>query len=306
MSEAVGEDYAGSAAQEDFRAFLDDQEQEWGDDGLDEDVLDGLEGEEEEELYEESAPDAPLSQARREGTDEVVRRLRQSDPEAARIVSDMQRKMHQNINEWNTLRSEVLGLREQLIAQREGNVGGEAPTQQQEAALPEGVTEQHLDMFRSMADHLGYLPRTELEGREADARAQRYVNENLAQAYERYGDSFGEMDENGNVRIHPEVQQRLNRRLESLQDPTKGITPLDLYQLEFGAAPVEERQQPRRQQRQARRPQPEQRRPSPSATVRRSSRGNAPVRIYDPRRGDSAEDVFDRAWALGKRQLTGQ
>jgi hypothetical protein len=171
------------AEQEDFRAFLDDQEQEWGDDGLEEDVLDGLE---EEELYEEPAPDAPLSQARREGTDEVVSRLRQSDPEAARIVSDMQRKMHQNINEWNTLRSEVLGLREQLIAQREGSVGGEASAEQQEMTLPDGVTEQHLDMFRSMADHLGYLPRTELEGREADAQAQRYVNENLAQAYERY------------------------------------------------------------------------------------------------------------------------
>ena len=33
-------EYAGAAAQEDFRAFLDDQEQEWGDDGLEADVLD--------------------------------------------------------------------------------------------------------------------------------------------------------------------------------------------------------------------------------------------------------------------------
>jgi len=303
MSEAVNEDYAGSTAQEDFRSFLDEQEQEWGDDGLEEGVLDGLE--EEEETYEEPAPDAPLSQARREGTDDVVRRLRQSDPEAARVVSGMQRKMHQNINEWNQLRSEVLGLREQLIAQREGNVNGEATQEEVEAQLPEGVTDQHLDMFRSMADHLGYVPRTELEGREADARAQRYVNDNLAQAYETYGDSFGEQDENGNVRIHPEVQQRLNKRLAELQDPNKGITPLDLYRLEFGDEPPVEQAPARPARRQARQ-QPQQRRPSPSATVRRSSRGTAPVRIYDPRRGDSAEDVFDRAWALGKRQLTGQ
>ena len=70
MSEAVNEDYAGSTAQEDFRSFLDEQEQEWGDDGLEEGVLDGLE--EEEEPYEEPAPDAPLSQARREGTDDVI------------------------------------------------------------------------------------------------------------------------------------------------------------------------------------------------------------------------------------------
>jgi len=297
-------EYAGAAAQEDFRAFLDDQEQEWGDDGLEADVLDGLEDESFDEGEEESYAARPQ---RRQGTDEVVSRLRRSDPEAARIVSDMQRKMHQNINEWNELRSEVLGLREQLLAQREGQVGSAQAEQQiNERVLPEGVTDQHLEMFKSMADHLGYLPRQELEGREAEARSQRYINENLAQAYEMFGDEFGYQDESGNIQLHPEVQERLNRRLEELQDPTRGITPLDLYRLEFGGEAPPPRRSPQQQRRPERRQQQQVRRPSPSATVRRSSRGNVPVRIYDPKRGDSAEDVFDRAWALGKRQLTGQ
>ena len=309
MSEVAGNegnaevvDSGDMASQEDFREFIAEESAEWGD-ANDDGVLDGLEVEEEV-----PAPDAPVPQVRvddgrREGTDEVLARLRQSDPEAARIMSGMQRQMHQNINEWNQLKGEVLGLREQMLNQREE---GQVPENQNEeqaeqSGLPEGVSEQHLEMFKSMADHLGYLPRQELEQSARRRLSRANIQQNLVDAYEQYGEQFGEVDESGAVKIHPEVQQRLRSRLQQLQDPNGGITPMDLYRLEFGAqAPVQEQvqQPPQRQQ---------QTRPSPSATVRRSSRGGNPkVRIYDPNRNDSAEDVFERAWALGKRQLTGQ
>tara|TARA_R100000700_G_C3174783_1_gene149477 strand:+ start:859 stop:1761 length:903 start_codon:yes stop_codon:yes gene_type:complete len=293
----MGDAGAGDvASQEDFRAFVAEEAAEWGD-ANDEGVLDGL------EVVEEEAPDAPVSQARREGTDEVLARLRTSDPEAARIMSGMQRQMHQNINEWNQLKGEVLGLREQMLNQREEGQApqGQDENQAEQPGLPDGVSDEHLEMFRAMADHLGYLPRQELQERVQRQASRANIQQNLVDAYEQFGDQFGERDENGNINIHPEVQERLRNRLAQLQDPANGITPLDLYKLEFGAqAPVQQQRQgqPQRQQTQ---------RPSPSATVRRSSRGGNPrVRIYNPERNDSAEDVFERAWALGKRQLTGQ
>lgn len=315
MTEVAGDtgdagvvDSEGVSAQEDYRSFVSDEANQWGD-VEDQGVLDGLEVSG-IEVEPESQADAPVSQmrvdeGRREGTDQVLSRLRQSDPEAARIMSGMQRQMHQNINEWNGLKSEVLGLREQMLNQREQ---GQDPIQDEgqvnERALPEGVSEQHIEMFKSMADHLGYVPRQELEDRAMEAQSRDHIQQNLADAYEQFGEQFGSVDEAGSVRIHPEVQERLRNRLAQLRDPATGITPLDLYKLEFGAqAPI---QQP--QQRQQPVPPPQQRRPSPSATVRRSSRGGGSpqVRIYDPGRNDSAEDVFERAWALGKRQLTGQ
>ena len=315
MTEVAGDtgdagvvDSEGVSAQEDYRSFVSDEANQWGD-VEDQGVLDGLEVSG-IEVEPESQADAPVSQmrvdeGRREGTDQVLSRLRQSDPEAARIMSGMQRQMHQNINEWNGLKSEVLGLREQMLNQREQ---GQDPIQDEgqvdEQALPEGVSEQHIEMFKSMADHLGYVPRQELEDRAMEAQSRSHIQQNLEDAYEQFGEQFGSVDEAGSVRIHPEVQERLRNRLAQLRDPATGITPLDLYKLEFGAqAPI---QQP--QQRQQPVPPPQQRRPSPSATVRRSSRGGGSpqVRIYDPGRNDSAEDVFERAWALGKRQLTGQ
>ena len=306
MGDAGAVDVGDVASQEDFRSFMSDEEGKWGSVD-DQGVLDGLEVSG-IEMEPESQADAPVAQVRvdegrRQGTDEVLSRLRQSDPEAARIMSGMQRQMHQNINEWNQLKGEVLGLREQMLNQREQ---GPAPTQDEgqveERVLPEGVSEQHIEMFKAMADHLGYIPRQELEDRAVEAQSRSHIQQNLEDAYEQFGEQFGSVDKAGNVRIHPEVQERLRNRLAQLRDPATGITPLDLYKLEFGAqAPVQQQvQQPA--------PPPQQRRPSPSATVRRSSRGagSPQVRIYDPSRDDSADDVFERAWALGKRQLTGQ
>jgi hypothetical protein len=308
MGDAGAVDSEGVSAQEDYRSFVSDEANQWGD-VEDQGVLDGLEVSG-IEVEPESQADAPVSQmrvdeGRREGTDQVLSRLRQSDPEAARIMSGMQRQMHQNINEWNGLKSEVLGLREQMLNQREqGPATVQDEGQVDEQALPEGVSEQHIEMFRAMADHLGYVPRQELEDKAMEAQSRSHIQQNLTDAYEQFGEQFGSVDEAGSVRIHPEVQQRLRDRLAQLRDPATGITPLDLYKLEFGAqAPVQQQQQIQQPV-----PPPQQRRPSPSATVRRSSRGGGSpqVRIYDPGRNDSAEDVFERAWALGKRQLTGQ
>ena len=292
-------DYSAATEQEDFRSFIDEQAVEWGDEADEE--LDDLSAEEESEEEEAEVP-----RGRREGTDVVLQRLRENDPEAARVVSNMQRKMNQNINEWNTLREEVLTIREELLARKEQ--GLDAPEMEQleeEPELPEGITEAHLEMFRSMADHLGYIPRSELVQKEQAEKTQSYVQGSVERAYEQYGEAFGTKMEDGSIEIHADVRAKLDKRLKDLQDPNKGVTPLELAMLEFGSAQAPSRAPARRPA--ARRPEaPAARRPSPNAPVRRSSRGNMPVRIYDPKRGDTPEDVFNRAWALSKRDLAGQ
>ena len=211
MGDAGAVDSEGVSAQEDYRSFVSDEANQWGD-VEDQGVLDGLEVSG-IEVEPESQADAPVSQmrvdeGRREGTDQVLSRLRQSDPEAARIMSGMQRQMHQNINEWNGLKSEVLGLREQMLNQREqGPATVQDEGQVDEQALPEGVSEQHIEMFRAMADHLGYVPRQELEDKAMEAQSRSHIQQNLTDAYEQFGEQFGSVDEAGSVRIHPEVQE---------------------------------------------------------------------------------------------------
>lgn len=312
MSEAVEqygeeEDSEAFQAQEDFREFIEQEAVDWGDDELNEGALEEVE--EGEELEEEEEP-AVNRGSRREGTDDVLRRLDESDPEAARVVRDMQRKMSQNINEFNTLKSEILDIREQMLSQR-GAVSSDEGEDTAESSLPEGITESHLDMFRKMADHLGYVPRQELEQRDTENKAESFVQSSMRQAFERFGNRFGFEDESGNIQIHPDVRERLNKRMEALRDPTRGVTPLDLFLIEFSgeARPTQKRkarpaQQPARREQQPQQ-QEQRRRPSPNSAVRRSSSGRSALKIYDPKRGDSAEDVFDRAFALSKRQLSG-
>lgn len=274
----------------DFRGVMDQQAQDWGADELDVDAtLEGLE----EESEEHAEPEV-----RRAGTDSVLRRLEASDPEAAELVRGMQQRMSRNINEWNDLRSEVLGLREQLLGRLESS--GEPEAAPAEKPLPEGVSQQHLDLFRQMADYFGYVPREEIAARDAEESATSHVQAALKSAVEEFGEDFGTVDESGEVQVNPGVQARLNARLRVLQDPARGITPRDLYLLEFGtqaarrAEPVVAKARPA--------PPASPRRPA-AGVVRRSTGGGQRVRIYDPKRGDSRDDVLDRAWALARRDL---
>ena len=184
MSEVVRGD-TGQMEEGSVNAYLDDQAQEFGEDDLDIDAV--LEGTQVQDP----------GQASREGTDVVLARLDNSDPAAAEALRGMQRRMSQNNNEWHDLRTEVLSLREQMLAQREQAVQQpEAPPQ--EEPLPEGVTERNMEVFKAMADRLGYIPRQELDQRE-EAKAQEQTAENAVNAdlragVDMYGEQFGSMD----------------------------------------------------------------------------------------------------------------
>jgi len=122
MSEVVRGD-TGQTEEGSIDTYLEGQAQEFGEDDLDIDAV--LEGTQVQES----------GQSSREGTDVVLARLDESDPAAAEALRGMQRRMSQNNNEWHDLRTEVLGLREQMLAQREQAVQQPEPVREEEPLL---------------------------------------------------------------------------------------------------------------------------------------------------------------------------
>ena len=289
MSEVVRGD-TGQTEEGSINTYLEGQAQEFGEDDLDIDAV--LEGTQVQES----------GQSPREGTDVVLARLDESDPAAAEALRSMQRRMSQNNNEWHDLRTEVLSLREQMLAQREQAVQQPEPVQEEEP-LPEGVTEQNMEIFKAMADRLGYIPREELEQREQakaqEQTAENAVNADLKAGVDMYGDQFGTMDEAGNFVLNPGIQRRLDRRMQQLQDPSRGVTPLDLFRMEFpeargarGRTTLNDGVNTGSSSR-------------PSPNVVRRTGASTPGSGVDIRAGEaSPEDVMDRAWALARRELT--
>tara|TARA_R110000787_G_scaffold62880_1_gene141957 strand:+ start:554 stop:1420 length:867 start_codon:yes stop_codon:yes gene_type:complete len=288
MTEVVRGD-TGMAEDGGFNSYLEDQAQEFGEDDLDIDaVLAGTQVQDSD-------------QSSQEGTDTVLARLDDSDPAAAQTVRGMQRRMSQNNNEWHELRSEVLNLREQMISTREENTAQPVAPQEEEP-LPEGVTEQNMEIFKAMADRLGYLPREELvqreESRAQEQSAETAVNSDLQAGVDMYGEQFGSMDGAGNFTLNPSIQRRLDSRMQSLQDPSRGVTPLDLFRMEFPEAGGARRTSALR----GNSPNIENR---PSPNVVRRSGASTPGAGVDIRAGQaSPEDVLERAWALARRELT--
>lgn len=280
------------ATNQTYNALLEDEAAEWGMDDLDnESILEELDGGE-----------SPGGSA----TNDIIEQLRKTNPVAADRMAEMQREMSRAQNternvteEWNGVRSEILGMREDMIAQKEA-ADEEASEDKQSSALPDNVTEDHLEMFQQMAEHFGYVPREEIQASEAESASDSHSLEAQERGVEIYGDSFGTSSESGDITVNPEIQDALNAKLEELTDPTKGLTPLDLYRLV-----ASEKVATRRSNRAASRG-PASRSSRASNVVRRSSpsigtsiniRGNTPET-------DTSEDVLDRAWASSRRGLT--
>jgi len=265
-----------------------------------------------EEDGEEEDLDATKSPSHREGTDVVLARLRESDPEAFRLLRSMQQTMSKNINETGTLQQQLIDTLEQVLERRNvrGETSGEAAGESEPAALPDGVTADNVRLFKQVADHLGYVPREELETRDKERVSGGYVRDALLEGVELFGEDFGSVDDDGNVTVDPGVSGRLAKHLARLQDGSRGITPLDLFLIEKGRQALAAAQKAADQRgdnglgagsTRSSRP----RRPVTGAQVARRGAGSRyPVQIYDPKRGDSSDDVLDRAWALAKRSVT--
>jgi hypothetical protein len=268
------------------------------------DVLEGIrtEGGEDDPLDAQAAPRERSAGTPNPDTGTVVSRLASDDPEAHAVVSNMQRDMSRMHNEWHELRESTLQAREDLISARERlEGGGIEEAAEDETGLPANVTEDHLDMFKKMADHFGYIPRDVMESEDEMAVADNHSNDQLVRGVEEWGDSFGTVEDNGEVSINPDLQGRISDRIERLTDSSEGITPYDVNVLLMHEAGINS-VPAAREQSYARQPTNARSIPNSSAnTIRRSTGASERVKIYTP--GDDAGDVIDRAFALTTREL---
>ena len=233
----------------------------------------------------------PAVEEPREGTEAVIARLSEQDPGAARIVRTLQQDMSRMRNETSDLQRQIIDV----LTELKRLPAGEAPATPAEPQWPEGTTPEHIEMFTRMSKAAGLVPRSELAEKELAQSADAYANGAMRKGVELYGDHFGQLDEAGNVVMREEVKTALREVQERLFDPKRGLTALELFQLAFGqpakAAP---------QNGTVKQPARGVARPN---VARRSTGGGRPVRIYDPKRGDTSEDVFDRAFVLARREL---
>jgi hypothetical protein len=293
----------------DYAALLAEAATEYGEDDLDVDeTLSGME----ESDDEEGAADATLEseptsgEAPREGTDVILDRLEGNDPAAARVVRSLQRSNGQMRNEFNSLKSDMLDARQahiDAIAKANGGQpSGEAAAAEPsapESDLPDGVNAGHLAFFEKVAGHLGYEKRGVREAREQQkstvAAANGYTQEQLKKGVEEFGDAFGTVDDAGKVTLNPKVVGKLQAKLKSLQDSSKGITPYDLYQLAQGESGKTTSR--------ASTPRGARRTPQTNVVNRQTGGSKGSPQIYKEDRGDSFDQVFDRSWALARRDL---
>jgi hypothetical protein len=198
-------------------------------------------------------------------------------------------------------------LRELVLSLKSARepVGEAQPEGESAPTLPEGVSEENVAMFKALAEHLGYVPRSELEQRELEAQADTYATNAMRQAVEDFGENFGAVDAQGNVVVKPEVQQRLRSRFQALRDPKQGITLRDLFILEHAEDILAGKIAPPARREAAPQALRTPTRPKAPPVLRRSAAPGAvsATSLYDPKRGDSAEDVIDRSFALAKAQL---
>ena len=265
--------------------FLEDQAQAYG-------SVDDVEIEGDDDEVEEGA----AKTGRRLGSDEVLAELEKVNPAAAENYRDMQRQMSKGFNTVNTLQETVRQLQERI----DGIGNGDGEEEEAETPeLPEGITEEGLQQFLQLAKAVGLLSSDDLEERDRGNAANDRASQALRQGVEEFGSDFGTVDDEGNIVLNPDTKARLDARLELLTDPSKGITPYDLFRLEFPDAGVR-RSDGENQTRKAL-----ARKSNQSETVRRTLPSRSKLKI---RKGDSSnedpEDVFNRAWAASKRNLT--
>lgn len=303
MSKAAGADVR-EGGDPSYQDFLDEQSAENGPDTLDIDaILDSLEGavEGQEGAEEEPSAEADASEGPKGvGTEDVIERLDTEWPAGADAVRSVLRQMGRNQNEFNELKGQMLDVRQQLVDRLEAAAAESESEPAPEVELPEGVTQDHMDRFLAIGKALGFELKSERQELDAAGAADGYAGDALKAGVEEYGEAFGTIDEAGDVVLNSDVKARLDQRLEKLRDPTQGITALDLFRLEFPGAASQE-SEPAKEE--PSKPAP-RKVPGPKArVVRRSSGGTKPLNIYDPDRGDTPDDVIDRAWALSRKEL---
>lgn len=330
IAPAQVDDEATDLDDDPFRAIIEEQAKEHAEDiETMQRALQGDEAEDSSEDDEDTSPDgeqddaeetaegkseedpATTDEARRPGIDEVLRQTEERlGPEFAEVIRGLQRNYTDTRTEWKSAQDElrttledVQRLRDELLAERDGEEEEEAEPSALDQLRPE-QREMFRSLFDAYASEQGYVRKQEIETEKADESSRQFVSQDIEDGLERWGEEFGRRDDEGKFVFNDEVSPEVATIYERIFDPSRGVTAKDLYVLarhdalvekavsEAKAAQESEQQEQQTSRRtQARRAMTESRSaPSIPSTQK----------VY--KKGESIEDTVARAAALAYRE----
>ena len=282
----------GDAWNDAFDQSLDDattEEIEEGDEATEEgEVLETFEESQMEDSQDDDEPAPPARGPRsgkRPGADEVLSYLEKNYPEAKDVVRSWQQTVSRNVNEFNQLKAQMLDLTSELKAMKEQPA---AEVRVEESSKP--YNKAQYDLVQSILRDAGVITQDKLQAQEEEKETRSYVDGSLEEGLKAFGDSFGYKDDSGKIMLTEEIKQAIKPILERVEK--RGLTPYDLALLSGKVS--------------GRKPANDSRKNLERANVVQRSSG-APRRSTGavPRKStDSAEDIFDRAFALARQELT--
>jgi uncharacterized membrane protein len=288
------------AAEEDVAGFEEATEE------VDEVATEEAEEETEVEVSEasEEPPARGPGSGRRPGADEVLNYLQENYPEARDVVRNWQQTVSRNVNEYNELKAQMLDVINELREMKEQrNESEQADSSSREAPAAKGkapnqaqksYNQAQWDLVQSILQDAGVVTKSEVEEEREREETDNYVKQSLSEGLERYGEAFGRKEEDGSVVLNESLKADLQKVLERVEK--QGLTPLDLALLSGRLTPAEASQE-----RNGNRSNDQLRRANVVQANRSAPKSS---RTSIRKKGDSSEDVFDRAFALARQELT--
>ena len=252
-------------------------------------------GDEEAAPQQVAPPQGETDNGKRPGFDQLIRDIETNlGPEHAAVAREMQQDGSRRVTEakglQDELRSTLLDVKElqhELSALKGGQP--DAPAQQQEQREPQlidSVQPQQLELFKQMAEHLGYVKEGDLvEAARAENQSD-FIQESIDKGINDWGESFGVRDDDGDFVPSDEVKPLLDAEYERVMDEDRGLTLKDLFVLANHEKIVEAARQME---------------PAGSATVGNTRANNA---SRTPERREAARRASNQANANGSMRAT--
>ena len=256
-------------------------------------------GEEQEAPRQEPTSQGETDSGKRPGFDTLIRDIENTlGPEHAEVARLMQQDGSRRVTEARGLQDElrstlldVKELQQELAALKGGQP--DAPAEQQEQREPQlidSVQPQQLELFKQMAEHLGYVKQDDLEEAARAEVQSDFIQNSIDNGIDQWGDSFGRRDEDGDFVPSDEVKPLLDAEYERVMDEDRGLTLKDLFILANHDKIVEAARQ------------------QDLATEPAGSAANGNTYVYDtsraPERREAARRASNQARANGSTRTT--
>ena len=261
---------------------------------------------------------------KRPGFDKLIRdietNLGSEHAEVARLMQqDGSRRVTEARGLQDELRSTLLDVKElqhELSTLKGGQPEAPAqPQEQREPQLIDSVQPQQLELFKQMAEHLGYVKQGDLEEAARAESQSDFIQDSIDKGINEWGESFGTRDDDGDFVPSDEVKPLLDAEYERVMDDNRGLTLKDLFvlanhekiveaarQTDLGAEPAGSATGGNTYANNASRT-PERREAARRASNQANANGSMRTTPNIYSQGDRLEDVVARAALLSTRDI---